>query len=142
MLKSIYNQKVTILNRLRRADGTAGVDVWYKHTLDNVAWYTDSARSAGGSTVFIGTYITILIPFTDEYVKYKDWKLLSDEEKAGKFTISASDYIVLGDVTEDINAQNVVATMQEYGDDVCLVRHRKECYDRFGATVQLKIEGV
>ena len=70
MLKSIYNQKVTILNKLRRTDNDNKVDAWYKSTINDVAWYTKSARSAGGSSVYIGTYVTVLIPFHEEYVKY------------------------------------------------------------------------
>lgn len=58
------------------------------------------------------------------------------------FTVSTGDYVVLGEVTEDITADNVVKTMQKYGENVCLVRHHNENYNRFGARVQLKIEGV
>lgn len=140
MIQSIYNQKVTILNKLRRSDGNTGLDTWFKHEVDNVAWYTDSARSAGGSSVFIGTYITVLIPFNDKYIPYIEWKQPGKQQDY--FTISSGDYIVLGEVTEEITAANVVKVLEKYGEDVCLVRHKKACYDRFGATVQLKIEGV
>lgn len=76
MLANIYNQTVTILNKLKRTDGITGVDVWYKTVLHDVAWYTDSARSAGGSSVYIGTYIKVFIPFHDEYLPYMEWKNL------------------------------------------------------------------
>lgn len=140
MLNNIYNQKVTILNKLKRADGSGDVDVWYKHEVDNAAWYTDSARSAGGTSVFIGTYITVLIPFNEDYVPYKEWK--NSEDKETKFTMSSGDYVVLGTVPEEITAQNVIQIMQNYGADVCTVRHLNETHNRFGARVQLKIEGV
>lgn len=140
MFDNIYNQKITILNKLKRTDSATGLDVWYKTVIDNAAWYTKSARSAGGSTVFIGTYKTVLIPFNDDYLPYLEWRKPGNQDK--HFTISAGDYIVLGDVIENITANNVVKVMEQYGENVCLIRHKTPTYNRFGASVQLKIEGV
>lgn len=140
MFKNIYNQTITILNKLKRADNTTGKDVWYKTVIQDAAWYTDSARSAGNHDVFIGTYITILIPFHSEYIDYMDWKKLKDKDKY--YTVSMGDYIVRGEVSEDVTADNVIKVMESYGERVCFVRHHNANYDRFGATVQLKIEGV
>lgn len=140
MLEHIYNETVTILNKVRRSDAGGQKDLWYKTILNNVAWYTDSARSAGGSAVYIGSYITILVPFNDKYLPYMEWKKLSNREKF--FSISNNDYVVKGIVTEDISADNIVSVMQKYGEDVCLVKHHNENHRRFGAKVQLKIQGV
>lgn len=140
MLQSIYNEKVTILNRWRRSDSGQNLDRWFKYVIDDCVWYTDSARSAGGSAVYIGTYITILIPFHDDFVPYVEWKKLND--KSGIFTVSNGDYLILGDVPEEIDASNVVSVVEEYQPNVCLVRHVQQMHDRFGATVQLKIQGV
>lgn len=140
MLKNIYNQKITILNKLKRTDNSTGSDVWKKFVVDDVAWYTKSARSAGGSTVFIGTYITVLFPFHEEFLPYMEWKNAGMQE--GHFTMSSGDYIILGDVPETITANNIVKTLEKYGENVCLVRHVNATYDRYGARVQLKVEGV
>ena len=141
MLSNIYNQTITILNKLRRTDTEDGSkDEWYKTVLTDAAWYTDSARSAGNHDVYIGTYITILLPFHDEYYDYIEWKKLKDKSSA--YTVSNGDYIIRGTVDEDITADNVVKVMENYGERVCYVRHHNANYKRFGATVQLKIEGV
>jgi hypothetical protein len=140
MLEHIYNETITILNRLRRADGDGKVDLWYKTVLNDVAWYTASARSAGGNAVYIGTYITVLVPFNEKYLPYMDWKNAENRDKY--FTVSNNDYIIKGIVPEEITADNVVSVMQKYGEDVCLVRHHNENHNRFGAKVQLKIQGV
>lgn len=142
MLEHIYNETITILNKLRRTDNDGKTDLWYKTVLHNVAWYTDSARSAGGNAVYIGTYITILVPFNERYVPYINWKKIDVSERGDFFTISNNDYIVKGLVTEDVTADNVVSVMQKYGEDVCMVRHHNENHNRFGAKVQLKIQGV
>ena len=141
MWKNIYNQKITILNKLKRVDtDDKKLDVWYKHTVDNAVWYEDSARNSGGNGVYIGTYITVLIPFNDDYLDYRNWKQL--EDRNSKFTMSSGDYIVLGDVEEEVNASNVVEIMKSYEGNYCIVRHIKRPHKRFNATVQLKIEGV
>ena len=140
MLKDIYSETVTIFNKLRRSDSTLGKDVWHKTVLHDVAWYTDSARSAGGQNVYIGSYITILIPFGHNYKPYIEWKEPGNQD--GYFTASLGDYIVKGVVTENITADNIVKTLEKYGEDVCLVRHHNELHNRLGAKVQLKIQGV
>ena len=139
--KQIYNQKITILNKLKRADTETGkLDEWYKHTVENAVWYEDSARNSGGNGGFRGTYITVMIPFSDDYEEYREWKKLTDKDS--KFTMSSGDYIVLGDVPENVDASNIVKLMEEYGDRSCTVKHIKRPHKRFNAHVQLRIEGV
>ena len=140
MLKNIYNQRVTILNKLKRTDSKTGVDVWRKSTVDDVVWYTKSARSAGSSSVFIGTYITVLFPFNTRYLPYMEWKKPGNQDE--HFTMSSGDYIILGDVPENITANNIIKVLEQYGENVCQVKHHNANYKRFGARVQLKVEGV
>lgn len=140
MLENIYNQRVTILNKLKRTDSKTGVDVWRKSTVDDVVWYTKSARSAGSSSVFISTYITVLFPFNSRYLPYMEWKKPGNQEE--HFTMSSGDYIILGDVPENITANNIIKVLEQYGENVCQVKHHNANYKRFGARVQLKVEGV
>lgn len=140
MLENIYNQTVTVLNKLKATDSLTKRDVWYKTVLDDVAWYTDSTRTATSSAVYIGTYIKVLIPFHNEYLTYLEWRKPSNQDE--HYTMSTGDYIVLGEVPDDITADNIVKTLQKYGENVCQVKHHKESYNRFGARVQLMIEGV
>ena len=140
MLENIYNQRVTILNKLKRTDNKTGVDVWRKSIVDDVVWYTKSARSAGSSSVFIGTYITVLFPFNSRYLPYMEWKKPGNQEE--HFTMSCGDYIILGDVPENITANNIIKVLEGYGENVCQVKHHNANYKRFGARVQLKVEGV
>lgn len=140
MLENIYNQRVTILNKLKRTDSKTGVDVWRKSIVDDVVWYTKSSRSAGSSSVFIGTYITVLFPFNSRYLPYMEWKKPGNQEE--HFTMSSGDYIILGDVPENITANNIIKVLEQYGENVCQVKHHNANYKRFGARVQLKVEGV
>nr|DAU37950.1 MAG TPA: hypothetical protein [Caudoviricetes sp.] len=142
MLKTIYNQRITILNKLKRADSLTNEDVWYKHVIDNAARYKKVERGASASSAIINTYTQILIPFQTDtpYMAYSYWKLPGNQDDS--FTLSTGDYIILGDVTETILASNIVKIIQQYGDLACQVKHYTECAKRFSATVQLEIEGV
>lgn len=136
----IYSQTITILNKLRCEDNNTHRDIWYKTVLHNAAVYKNAVMSASGTSANINTYKIILIPFSDNYEEYIKWK--SDESRGSKYTVSSGDYVIKGEVTETIDADNIVSTLQHYGENVCLVRHFSELYQRFGAHDQLKIEGV
>ena len=140
MLKNIYNQKVTILNKLKNSDSQSNLDVWHKTVIDDVAWYEQVERTVMNNSVAIGSYITCLIPFHEEYLPYSEWRKAGNQD--GHYTMSSGDYIVLGEVTEDVTAQNIVATMTKYEPNVCTVKHCSNAHMRFGATVQLQVEGT
>ena len=76
----------------------------------------------------------------DNFLPYEEWKNHGNQDT--NYTISIGDYVVKGEVVEDITADNIVKVLQNYGDRVCLVKFRQEVHDRFGATVQLQVEGV
>ena len=138
-LKPIYSNRVSILNKLKRDDGTSGSDEWFVTVVDNVAWYRNSDRTVSASGVYLGEYKTILIPFNKAYLSYDEWK----NNTEGHFTVSEGDYIVLGEVTEDITAKNVVSVMKKLDKSkVCLVKSVIPREKRFGAKVQVKVEGV
>ena len=140
MLSNIYNQKITILNKLKRADSGQNVDVWYKTVIEDAAWYAQVARTVSNGNVLMGSYIRCLIPHHEEYLNYYDWKQSNSQE--GHYTMSSGDYIVLGEVEEDITPGNVVQVMTKYEPNVCLVKHVEELHDRFNSYVQLRIEGA
>lgn len=140
MLRCIYNQKVTILNKQKRTNKPGSVDVWYKKVIENAAWYSEAVRQVINNGVVIGTVYKVLIPFNADYMRYKDWAKLQD--KGSYFTMSSGDYIILGDVPDEVTASNIVEVTKKYEGDICTVKHITETHERFGATVQLKIEGV
>lgn len=140
MLKNIYNQKVTILNKLKKADSPTNMDIWQKTVIEDAVWYSKVERTVTNNSVVIGSYITCHIPFHEEYLPYAEWKLPGNKEE--HFTMSSGDYIVLGEVEEEITSQNIVAAMQKYEPNVCIVKHCTEAPMRFGATVQLMVEGT
>lgn len=140
MLKNIYNQKVTILNKLKKTDSESNLDVWYKSVIEDAAWYEQSERAVTSNGVTIGSYIVCLIPHHKEYLDYTEWKAAGNQD--GHFTMSTGDYIILGEVEEDITPNNIVSTMTKYEPRVCAVKHFTPAQDRFGSSVQLRVEGT
>lgn len=139
MLECIYNQKITILNKLKRSDNVTNLDVWQKTVINDAAWYTQVVRDVTNNAVQIGSYIVCLIPRNHNFLEYFDWK--QDGNQEGHYTMSTGDYLVLGEVSEEITAANVVATMTKYEPNVCLVKHFEPLHERFGTNVQLRVEG-
>lgn len=140
MLSNIYNQKVTILNKLKRADSANNVDEWRKTVIHDAAWYSKSERTVQSSSVAIGSYIVCLIPYHEEFLAYSDWK--QEGMQDGHYTLSSGDYIVLGEIEEEVTANNVVSIMSQYEPNVCIVKHFEVAHSRFGSTVQLRVEGT
>lgn len=141
MLKSIYNQSITILNKLPRTGGSGSVDVWYKTYLnESAAWYREADHLVKDDSGIIMTYNKILIPFNNKYLEPLEWK--KESLRANYFTISLNDYIILGSVIETITPENVISVIKSYGESACQVKHHVNKFKRFGATVQLEIEGV
>lgn len=142
MLNLIYNQKVTILNKLKRDDSSTGLDVWHKTVLNDAAWYPKSEHGVSGTSVLIGSYFKVLIPFHDEYLDYAEWRKAGNQD--GHYTMSIGDYVILGelDSEDEITAQNIVKLMTKYEPNVCLVKHFEPTHKRFNAHVQLMIEGA
>lgn len=142
MLDNIYNQKVTILNKLKCGDNGNNVDIWQKTVIEDVAWYSRAERTVHNNSVSICSYIICLIPHHSEYLDYTAWRKLDDAERKNHFTMSSGDYIVLGDVDEEITAKNVISVMSKYDPDVCSVKHCERLHDRFNSVVQLRVEGT
>lgn len=140
-MKNIYNDTITILNKLKATDSITKQDAWYKTILHNAYWSNTSVSNVSGTTVGVGEVIKVLIPFNNNYKQYNDWKQAGNQDDA--YTMSTNDYIIYGEVLEDVTSNNVVQITTKYGEKVCTVRSVTECEKRISnQVVQLKIEGV
>ncbi len=68
-----------ILNRLNRLDSVTKLDVWYKTAIPQVEWSKSSIANIQGTQVSMGNTFTVLIPFSDNYAPYAEWKELVDK---------------------------------------------------------------
>ena len=137
---SLYDKTITVLNKLPASASATKQDTWYKTVLDKCAWYVTSVSDVVGNAVVVAEKITVLIPFHEEFLPFMQWKEAG--QQVGHYTMSTGDYIVLGEVAEEITSSNVVSVMKSYGRNVCTVKSARECDMRLNNLVQLSIEGV
>lgn len=141
MLNPIYNNKVSILNKLKAEDTESHEnDIWYKTVLNNVAWYSNTERTVDDKKVLIGQYKTILIPFNELYLSYYDWK--NSKVRQNYFTMSPGDYIIKGDIDEEVTPENVVKITRLFGENCCQVKSIINREKRFFSFVGLRVDGV
>ena len=95
-----YCDTVTIYNRVASADND-GKEGWASTQLENCFFNVRTTVSASeGMFNAEGTYI-LRIPASTSYKPYQEWKDLKD--KAGTFTASKGDLVVLGAVDDTID---------------------------------------
>lgn len=139
-MKFIYNKTLTILNKLKASDTLSKQDLWFKHVIHDGAWYITNESSVSGTTVNMASKITVLIPYSELYLPYKDWKV--DTNQLNHFTMSNGDYIVNGILDEEVNSQTITKILLKYEPNVCSVKSINELPKRGIGNVMLKIEGV
>ena len=134
------NGNITLLNRLKRKDSVTNTDVWYKTKIQNCVYKKDRITTVNGTVVSMGQAFTVLIPFTGNYLPYKDWKKL--EDKTGFYTLSEQDIIILDDVVEEITPQNITQIKNDYEPNTCEIRSIEQVNQVFSAQFEFRVSGV
>lgn len=128
---------ITICNKLNHKDSVTGLDVWYKTVLENIKYKKDKVTSVVGTDVSMGNSFTILIPFSDKYLPYSEWK---DSNRDTHYTMSQGDYIFFTDLQEEVTPSNVTELKSQYV--CCEVRSVEEVVKKYGVKIQLRVSGV
>lgn len=131
---------ITLLNKLKRTDSVTNTDVWYKTFIDNCIYKKDRISNVSGTVVSMGQQFTILIPFTEKYIPYKDWKDL--EDKTGYFTLSNQDVIILDTVAEDVTASNIVKIKNLYEPNTCEIRSIEQVDKKLSVQFEFRVGGI
>ena len=131
---------ITLLNRLKRKDSVTNTDVWYKSVIENCVYKKDRISNISGTVVSMGQQFTILIPFTDKYLPYKEWKEL--EDKTGYYTLSNQDVIILDIVEEDVTAQNIIQIKNDYEPNTCEIRSIEQVDKKLSVQFEFRVGGV
>ena len=140
--KIAHDKTITVLNRLRSVDSATHKDIWYKTVINQCGWYNEALAqmSKQDTNVVIGGTIKVLIPFNTGYKRYKEWKQSGGQ--INSFTMSNDDYIILGEVQEEITPDNVIKVVQSYSPYVCNVKFFRELDKRMDNTIELFVRGV
>lgn len=121
-LKEVIPKDITIINKLNKAESATGLDVWVKHTLHECSWSSKEIETAAGTQTSVGRVTKVQIPSgkNPNYKPYHDWSKAGNQEDF--WTISEGDYVVLGEVAEEVNASNIVKTMAKYKPNQCRIQ--------------------
>lgn len=133
-----WNDTVTICNKLSGRDSITKLDTWKKTVLHGCFYKQVVQHDINGTTVSVGTSSVCRIPKNQEYKPYHEWR----EDISDGFTISVGDYIFIGELTEDVNADNIVSLYNSYKPNAMLVRSVSDNSDFMGLCEHYRVEGV
>lgn len=78
-------------------------NAFYRHVIPvKCKWKSKLVRTVSGTTANVADVIVVVIPFTDLYKPFSEWKLLSEDDKKQYFTFNKGDIMALGAITVDI----------------------------------------
>lgn len=135
-----FDYTITVLNKLKATDSATKLDVWKKTVINNCAWSSNIVRNVSGTTVSVGTSFVVRIPKSDEYKPYNKWK---DSETLEGFTFSTGDYLIKGEITEDVITPNNVQTIvNQHRPEAFEIRYFKDNTGTIELAEHYHIEGV
>lgn len=122
---AIYDDTLTILNRIDARDAGEKQDVYLKTVLKGCMWSSQGTRSVqSDGTVVIGTVHRVQIPETEAYAPYRELAGMAD--RAGRFTLRQGDYVVRGEVTEAVDASNAKKVVAAYEPEAFQIQHFRD----------------
>lgn len=130
-LNELYRETITIINKLDAKDAALRQDAWYKTVLRDCMWSARTVRAVSADgTVAVGTSIRVQIPENADYVPYAEWSKPANRD--ARFTIRAGDYIIRGEVAEEITPSNVRKIVADHEPDACQVKAFADLTKRAG----------
>lgn len=136
-LGKIYDHTITVINKLDAKDSLLKKDAYYKTVIPHCMWAVRTTRTVqSDGTVNIGTVHSVQIPENADYMPYREWKNAPDRDE--RFTIRTGDYIVLGEVTEEITASTIKPTVNLYEPDAFQVQTFRDATKGAGFTHSTK----
>lgn len=149
-ISNLYNEKVTVLNKIKGLDIGEKEDIWVKSIIDCAYWvasaqmtslqsrWSSQFRSADDSNSDVIT-TQVLISDISKYLPYADF--LGYIGEGDFYTMSLGDYIVKGLVLDEINSKNIRQIIQKYTPDVFRVTSINKPKDRGYNRVKLAVGG-
>lgn len=126
---------VTVLNKRAGRDSADYLDAWKKTVLHDCFWAGEQTQKQSGQEVDKGASYLLRVPQSEEYRPYQEWK--ADMEG---FTFSPGDYIILGEVTEEITPETVQAVVESRRPDAFEVQLFKD--NTVGPLPHYRLEGI
>lgn len=119
-MEKILPRTISVINRLKANDSETGRESFRVYKLDNCFWGIMKQSTQAGQAVNHGNKITVHIPKDQEfvYLSYDKWLTQPDDS----FTLEVDDYIVQGEIKEDVTPDNITDILQQYAPNTCKIR--------------------
>lgn len=109
-----FRHTVTVLNKRDGLDSPDHLDTWKKTVLKQCAWKqtetrSQSGRVSEGAEANEGADYLVRVPPSEEYRPYSAWKNTMEG-----FTFSLGDYVLKGEITEEVTAETVQSVVNKY----------------------------
>lgn len=117
-----FRHTITVLNKRDGLDSPDHLDAWKKTVLRQCAWKQTETQSQSGRLseaveINKGEDYLVRVPPSTEYRPYSAWK--GDMEG---FTFSPGDYVLKGEVHEEVTAETVQSVISQHRPDAFEVR--------------------
>lgn len=122
-----YGEPVTLVNILDAKSAALNQDVPYATVIHGCMWSESYERGMSSSgTVVPSTLHKVQIPEAAKanYVPHSQWKKM--DGRGDKFTLSTFDYVIRGDVEDDINSETLKAVISDYEPNVFRIKAFRE----------------
>lgn len=110
-----WDKTITIFNKYV---GDENKTMWQRAVLSGCFWKYINTTTYVNNVKMQTKEVIVRIPKEDNYVPYLDWKTLAD--RTDKFTLHPGDFIVLGDVDDEIDeytkGQRATDVLNKYKD--------------------------
>lgn len=116
-LSSLWTDTITVVNKLPARFNESKKDMYFKHVLQNCNWHSVSQRKINNFDALSAISCVVQIPYQQEYVPYSKWVY----EQQG-LTFCVGDYIFLGEITDEINCDNIVSVVLKYQPNVIKIK--------------------
>ena len=103
----MFHDIITVLNKSKNAE--TNKDIWHKVVIDCCNWSAKTIRNVSGSTASIGYTLSCRIPY-----------------KGAQIKLSLGDYVVKGEVNEEVTTDNIVKLINSYRPNAFMIKSIKD----------------
>lgn len=140
-LAKMNSEVVTVLNKLDAKDSALKQDAWYKQVVRGASWSQSVTRTAQPSgAVAIGQSAKVQISDRADYLPYAEWK--AAENRDARFTVRVGDYVVRGELEDDVTPQTLPGIIKAKGSDAVQVKAFRDLADDSASYASRGLESI
>jgi hypothetical protein len=137
---NVYNQTVTLLNKIPGEQLGQKEDKWIKTVLTGAVWTVKPQAFVSGTSISYQNTQQVFLTDVSNYLPFREF--IAYGGNSNNWTLSLNDYVVRGEVFDDLNSTSITKVLSKYRPCVCKVQTFKELPARGFNMIKFVIEGV